>query len=59
MQQRDSGDETAYDGKGHGHVWPRPDGYKARCGGVGICGECTKDYAAVTKRPQGLSLPAE
>lgn len=22
---------------GHGHVWPRPDGVKARCGGPGLC----------------------
>jgi hypothetical protein len=27
---------------GHGHVFPRPDGKKTRCGGVGICPECTQ-----------------
>lgn len=26
---------------GHGHVFPRPDGVKARCGGPGICMECS------------------
>lgn len=28
---------------GHGNVWPRPDGRKARCGGAGMCRECAKD----------------
>lgn len=28
---------------GHGHVWPRPDGGKARCGGPGICKPCGAD----------------
>lgn len=30
---------------GHGHVRPRPDGAKARCGGPGICAECSKELA--------------
>ncbi len=30
---------------GHGHVWPRADGMKARCGGPEMCGECAKDLA--------------
>ena len=30
---------------GHGHVWPRPDGARARCGGPGICRECSRDAA--------------
>lgn len=25
---------------GHGHVNPRPDGLKARCGGPALCGQC-------------------
>lgn len=25
---------------GHGHIWARPDGMKARCGGPGLCAEC-------------------
>lgn len=28
---------------GHGHVRPRPDGMKARCGGPGLCRECAKE----------------
>lgn len=28
---------------GHGHVWPRPDGVKARCGGPGMCKACALD----------------
>lgn len=28
---------------GHGHVWQRPDGVKARCGGPGLCKECSRD----------------
>lgn len=30
---------------GHGHVRPRPDGVKARCGGPGLCGECAREQA--------------
>lgn len=26
---------------GHGHVFPNPDGSRARCGGPGICMECS------------------
>lgn len=29
---------------GHGHVWARPDGVKARCGGPGICSVCSRDF---------------
>lgn len=28
---------------GHGHVYPRPDGTRARCGGPALCGSCKKD----------------
>ena len=28
---------------GHGHVWARPDGHKARCGGPALCPECARD----------------
>jgi hypothetical protein len=28
---------------GHGHVYPRPDGHKARCGGPGMCMRCAMD----------------
>jgi|GEM_PF-3905032 len=40
---------------GHGHVWPRPDGVKARCGGPGICARCANDKArweAANTRPE-------
>jgi hypothetical protein len=30
---------------GHGHVFPRPDGVRMRCGGPGICKECALDLA--------------
>lgn len=30
---------------GHGHVFPRPDGMKMKCGGPGICQECSRDAA--------------
>jgi len=37
------------DNIGHGHVWQRPDGVKARCGGPAICSDCAADQAAMTK----------
>lgn len=30
---------------GHGHVNPRPDGSKARCGGPAICADCARERA--------------
>ena len=30
---------------GHGHVYPRADGVKMRCGGPGICAQCSADQA--------------
>lgn len=30
---------------GHGHVYVRPDGARARCGGPALCAECAKDAA--------------
>ena len=30
---------------GHGHVYPRPDGMTARCGGPKICERCSLDLA--------------
>lgn len=32
---------------GHGHVRPRPDGAKARCGGPALCAECKAEQDAV------------
>jgi len=31
--------------EGHGHVWKRPDGMRARCGGPRICRVCAVDAA--------------
>lgn len=28
---------------GHGHLWKRPDGMVARCGGEALCAACRKD----------------
>lgn len=33
---------------GHGHVYPRPDGVKMRCGGPGLCPRCSDDLAKKT-----------
>lgn len=30
---------------GHGHVFPRPDGVRARCGGPALCRTCSTDAA--------------
>jgi len=30
---------------GHGHVFPRPYGVRARCGGPGLCAECSLDLS--------------
>lgn len=34
---------------GHGHVHPRADGAKARCGGPSICSDCSRDQAAAAQ----------
>lgn len=39
---------------GHGHVYPRPDGAKARCGGVRLCLKCAADL----KRREAQALEA-
>lgn len=35
--------------RGHGHVSPRPDGVRARCGGPGLCPECSQEAAQKAK----------
>jgi len=30
---------------GHGHVYPRPDGVRMRCGGPALCPDCARDLA--------------
>jgi len=37
--------ETKPSNTGCGHVFPRPDGVRARCGGPGVCSACSKDAA--------------
>lgn len=41
---------------GHGHVFPRPDGVKMRCGGPGLCKECSKDHARAKQPLPNQSL---
>lgn len=36
---------------GHGHVNPRPDGMKARCGGPGVCKVCSAEKSQATAPP--------
>lgn len=36
---------------GHGHVRPRPDGFKSRCGGPVFCAECSREASSVTAEP--------
>ncbi len=43
--------------KGHGHVWDRPDGLKARCGGPVLCKECARDKAAMDQFREEHSRP--
>lgn len=40
---------------GHGYVWKRPDGQKARCGGPSMCRECAQDLAASKFKPMRAS----
>jgi len=42
---------------GHGHVWERPDGVKARCGGPGLCSTCALDAARVAARGKETVSP--
>jgi hypothetical protein len=34
-------------GQGHGHVTPRADGVKARCGGPSLCNQCWAEQRAL------------
>ena len=46
---------------GHGHVTPRPDGAKARCGGPSICSVCAVEkaqYDASKLRVADMIAPA-
>lgn len=39
---------------GHGHVFPRPDGFKARCGGPPLCFLCVADAAEKASQRQSI-----
>lgn len=39
---------------GHGHVIPRADGFKARCGGPSLCAECAGEFVDQTQRMERL-----
>lgn len=41
---------------GHGHVYPRPDGMRFRCGGPVICAECARDAARKAVEDSGEIL---
>ena len=40
---------------GHGHVYPRPDGRRTRCGGPGICHLCFRDAARAADKARNVS----
>jgi hypothetical protein len=42
---------------GHGHVYLRPDGNKARCGGPGVCSECNRDLATYNASHASVPTP--
>lgn len=42
---------------GHGHVRPRADGVKARCGGPALCKECAQDEAERRWNENGACAP--
>lgn len=39
--------------EGHGHVLPRPDGGRMRCGGPALCARCRRDAAEVAAIRRG------
>jgi hypothetical protein len=43
------------DNTGHGHVYPRPDGVRMRCGGPAMCNTCALDLARKTREEQGVT----
>ena len=42
---------------GHGHVWRRPDGVRMRCGGPGLCSECSADAIRLAPTAAESALP--
>lgn len=51
MQDKTVPIRPIYPNTGHGHVYPRPDGVKARCGGPAMCAPCALD---ATKRSREI-----
>lgn len=51
-------DGTLAKSQGHGHVVPRPDGARARCGGPGICGVCRDEARELADRSPVPSAPS-
>lgn len=43
---------------GHGHVRERPDGHKAKCGGVGICAQCSAEACSALGEEIPIEPPA-
>lgn len=43
---------------GHGHVYVRPDGKKARCGGPNVCRECAEDQDQWNEDEEDIALVA-
>jgi len=43
---------------GHGHVRLRPDGVKARCGGPGLCAECSRELAQMEAKQREKAQPS-
>ena len=41
--------------QGHGHVWARPDGSRARCGGQRMCPECALDAVDLAAARQAVT----
>jgi len=42
--------------QGHGHVFPRSDGLKARCGGPGLCQVCSRDLGVKLRAENDLAI---
>lgn len=55
MKKNPETGNTPYTSTGHGHVWPRADGVKARCEGAAFCKLCRNDRDWIIKQmPKAL-----
>lgn len=41
---------------GHGYVYARSDGVKARCGGPGLCAQCNRELAAAKAASTAMQM---